>query len=68
MKKYLKKIIGKLNIPLIILLLIVGSLILVSNIKNEKVTKAKNSVNSAVNNISKKLNNAAQDDNGGSAK
>ncbi|API87128.1 hypothetical protein [Francisella uliginis] len=61
MKKHLKKIIGKLNIPLIILLLIVGSLILVSNMKNEKVAKAKDSVNSAVNDISKKLNNAAQD-------
>ena len=61
MKKHFKKIFGKLNIPLIILLLVVGSLILISNMKNEKVAKAKDSVNSAVNNISKELNNAAQD-------
>ncbi|WP_150467484.1 hypothetical protein [Francisella sp. SYW-9] len=61
MKKHLKKIIGKLNIPLIILLLIVGSIILISNMKNENVAKAKDKVNSAVNDISKKLNNAAQD-------
>ncbi|MED7818671.1 MULTISPECIES: hypothetical protein [unclassified Francisella] len=61
MKKHLKKIFGKLNIPLIILLCLVGGLILISNIKNENVAKAKDTVNSAVNDISQKLNNAAQD-------
>ncbi|QIW10492.1 hypothetical protein [Francisella sp. LA112445] len=61
MKKHLKRIIGKLNIPLIILLLLVGSIILIANMKNENVAKAKDKVNSAVNDISKKLNNAAQD-------
>ncbi|MED7789257.1 hypothetical protein [Francisella sp. 19X1-34] len=50
-----------LNIPLIILLLLVGSVILISNTKNESVAKAKDKVNSAVDDISKKLNNAAQD-------
>ncbi|AIT10109.1 hypothetical protein LO80_09075 [Candidatus Francisella endociliophora] len=60
MKKIIKKIVGGINIPLIIFLLIVGSVIVVFNMKNEKVQEAKATVNNTVNNVSKTLNNAAE--------
>lgn len=60
MKKLIKKIVGKINIPLVVFLMLVGSLLVVSNMKNENVEKAKQTVNNTVNDVSKNLNNAAQ--------
>lgn len=60
--RVLKKIINNVNIPLVVFLLIVGSLITVSNIKSAPVEKAKETVNSTVNKVSEKLNNAAKSD------
>ena len=57
--KLFKKITGMLNIPLIIFLLMVGSLLLVSNMKSKPVKEAKARVNEAVGTVSKNLNNAA---------
>ncbi|MFT4693780.1 MAG: hypothetical protein ACI8TE_000673 [Francisella sp.] len=61
MKKTLKCITRKLNFPLIIFLLLVGSLLLVANIKSNPIKQAKETVNETVNNVSKKLNQAADD-------
>ena len=60
MKKINKKIVGKINIPLVVFLMLVVSLLVVSNMKNENVEKAKQTVNNTVNDVSKNLNNAAQ--------
>jgi sensor domain CHASE-containing protein len=64
MKKRLKRIIGKINLPLVIFLLLVGGLLLVANIKSEPIKEAKQTVNKTVNNVSKTLNAAAQSDKG----
>ena len=60
MRRFIKKIVGKINIPLIIFLVLVGSLLVVSNMKNENVEKAKQTVNNTVNDVSKNLNQAAE--------
>jgi uncharacterized integral membrane protein len=59
MRKKIKYIKGKLNIPLIIFLLLVGGLLLVANIKSAPVIKAKEKVSQTVNDVSKNLNEAA---------
>ncbi|APC91917.1 hypothetical protein BBG19_1185 [Francisella sp. MA067296] len=59
MKNFLKKIIENINIPLLIFLLLIGTLLLVANIRGEPIKVAKETVNKAVNNVSKTLNNAA---------
>ena len=61
MRKAFKCIVGKLNIPLVVFLLLVGSLLLVSNIKSKPVKQAKETVNETVNKVSEKLNKAAED-------
>ena len=61
MKKAFKLIRGKLNIPIVIFLLLVGSLLLIANIKSKPVKQAKATVNETINNVSKKLNQAADD-------
>lgn len=58
----IKKILGRINVPLVIFLLLVGGLLVIANIKSEPVKKAKETVNKTVNNVSKTLNNAAQSD------
>lgn len=58
--KYIK---GKLNVPLIIFLLLVGGLLLVANIKSKPVKQAKKKVNATVNHVSKELNEAAGEGN-----
>ncbi|ORM39173.1 hypothetical protein A2G94_00780 [Francisella endosymbiont of Ornithodoros moubata] len=60
MKKFLKRIIENINIPLVIFLMLVGTLLLVANIRSEIIKTAKETVNQAVNNVSKTLNNAAK--------
>ena len=61
MKKTLKCITRKLNFPLIIFLLLASSLLLVANIKSNPIKQAKETFNETVNNVSKKLNQAADD-------
>ena len=58
-KSKFKNIIGMLNIPLIILLLIVGGLLLVAQMKSEPIITAKQKVSNTVNEVSKTLNDAA---------
>jgi len=58
--RILKKILGKINIPLIVFLALVGGLLLVANIKSEPVKEVKEKVNNAVDNVSKSLNSAAK--------
>ena len=60
MKKFLKRIIENINIPLVIFLMLVGTLLLVANMRSEPIKTAKETVNHAVNNVSKTLNNAAK--------
>ncbi|WP_150463816.1 hypothetical protein [Francisella sp. XLW-1] len=55
-----KKIFGKINVPLIIFLVLVGGLLFVANMKNQPVKEAKEKVNNAVDNVSKSLNSAAK--------
>lgn len=57
--KFFKNIIGVLNIPLIIFLLLVGGLLLISNIKSKPVVNAKQKVSATINDVSKNLNEAA---------
>ncbi|QLE79665.1 hypothetical protein FLM55_07945 [Francisella sp. Scap27] len=61
MKKILKKIRLTINIPLVIFLLISGSLLLIANINSSPVNQAKETVNNTVDQVSEKLNNAADD-------
>ncbi|AXA34757.1 hypothetical protein [Francisella adeliensis] len=61
MKKILKKIKLTINIPLVIFLLISGSLLLIANINSSPVDQAKETVNNTVDQVSEKLNNAADD-------
>ncbi|AEB28450.1 hypothetical protein [Francisella hispaniensis] len=63
MKKILRRIIRNINIPLVIFLIIVGTLLLVANSRSEPIKAAKETVNKAVNNVSKTLNNAATSSN-----
>ena len=55
----LKNIIGMLNIPLIIFLLLVGGLLLVANIKSAPFIEAKHKVSNTINDVSENLNQAA---------
>ena len=48
-----------LNIPLIILLLLVGGLLLIANMKSTPVVKAKEKVALTIDKVSKSLNNSA---------
>ncbi|ALB01712.1 hypothetical protein ACH24_03140 [Francisella persica ATCC VR-331] len=60
MKKFLKIIIENINMPLVIFLMLVGTLLLVANMRIKPIKAAKETVNQAVNNVSKTLNNAAK--------
>lgn len=60
MKKFLKRIIENINIPLVIFLMLVGTLLLVANMGSEPIETAKETVNQVINNVSKTLNNAAK--------
>ena len=60
MKKFLKRIIENINIPLVIFLMLVGTLLLIANMRSEPIKAAKETVNQAVNNVSKILNNAVK--------
>jgi cell shape-determining protein MreC len=61
MKKKFKYITRKLNIPLIIFLLLVGSLLLIASSKSKPIKQAKDRVNTTVNDVSKDLNKAVDD-------
>ena len=62
MKKFIQSLRNKINKPLVTFLGAVAILVLVSNMENATVEKAKTSVNKTVNKISEQLNSAANGD------